>query len=129
MTEYPEFAGIVLCHGSHFFLIQRSTSSRHWPLYWGFPGGKKEDDEDIKTAACREMQEETGVYIAPEALGKSIQIEAKYIDGVRKAQLFLVKDWIGEPENLEPNIHKNIGWFTLDELPEPVIPHVKEGLL
>lgn len=36
--------------------------------------------------------------------------------------------WDGTPENLEPKIHKSCGWFTLDELPEPMIPHVREGL-
>lgn len=100
-------------------------SSRHWPHHWGFPGGKKEDDETLIEAAVREMSEETGVSIDVDSVHSSITIFAYYSDGMRKNTLFLLDAWNGSPENLEPKIHNNIGWFTLDELPSPLIPHVK----
>jgi 8-oxo-dGTP diphosphatase len=102
--------------------------SRHWPLHWGFPGGKREDDEDIFTAAKREMQEETGVEVEEQDIISTISISAEYIDGERRNTLFLFDSWQWNPENLEPKIHSDIGWFTLDELPEPMISHVREWL-
>jgi 8-oxo-dGTP diphosphatase len=126
--SFPEFAWVILRHGSHFFFIQRSVHSRHWPLHWGFPGGKREDDEDIFRAAQREIQEETGVEIDEKDIVSQITISANYIDGERRNTLFLFDTWQGNPENLEPKIHSDIGWFTLDDLPEPMISHVREWL-
>jgi len=72
------------------------------------------------------MEEETGITIDKKDIISSITIEALYADGERKNTLFLIDNWQGVPENLEPKIHSDIGWFTLDELPNPMIPHVKE---
>jgi 8-oxo-dGTP diphosphatase len=127
--SFPEFAWVILRHGSHFFLIQRSLDSRHWPHHWGFPGGKKEAGEDIFLAAKRELQEETWVSIEEEDIQGKIIITAHYIDGIRKNTLFLLDNWLGTPENLEIKVHSNIGWFTLDDLPTPMISHVREWLL
>lgn len=124
----PAFSGVVLRHGSHFLLIQRQSNAKYWPLYWGFPGGKVEENESPLDAAIRETMEEIGVWISPESIISQIEINAKYIDGDRKNILFLMEVWDGTPENLEPKIHKTCQWFTLDELPEPMIPHVREGL-
>lgn len=122
--SFPEFAWVILRHGSHFLLIQRSGHSRHWPHYWGFPGGKKEADEDLFTAARRELQEEIGVNIKKSDIISTICIDAHYIDGDRRNTLFLFDVWEGIPENLEPKIHSDIGWFTRDEFPEPMISHI-----
>jgi hypothetical protein len=40
-----------LKHGSHYYFLRRSEKSRHWPLYWGFPGGKMEIKETLFEAA------------------------------------------------------------------------------
>lgn len=124
----PSFAGIILRHGSHYLLLQREGNAKYWPFYWGFPGGKMETGESALEAAIREVREEIGVNVSPTSVISKINISAEYIDGQRKNTLFLVETWDGTPENLEPKIHKDCQWFTLDELPEPMIPHVREGL-
>ena len=57
----PAFSGVILRHGSHFLLIQRQSNAKYWPLYWGFPGGKVEENETPLEAAIRETMEEIGV--------------------------------------------------------------------
>jgi 8-oxo-dGTP diphosphatase len=126
--SFPEFAGVILRHWSHFLLIQRSWESRHWPHYWGFPGGKKEAEEDLFLTAQREASEEIGITIEEKDIISSITLYANYIDGERKNTLFLFDIWEWIPDNRERKIHTQIGWFTLDDLPTPMIPHVKEWL-
>ncbi|GAB0175310.1 MAG: hypothetical protein HHAS10_11890 [Candidatus Altimarinota bacterium] len=123
----PTSAGVVLKHGSHYYFLRRSERSKHWPLYWGFPGGKKEEGESLFQTAQRELLEETGVHIDDIDIQGSIIIHARYIDGERNFVLYLCNSWIGSPENLEKNIHPEDGWFTLDSLPHPILPHIEKG--
>ena len=76
----PASAGIVLCHGSHFLFIERGGNAKHWPLFWGFPGGKIEGDEGPLSAAIREVQEEIGVKIEEENIVATTHIRAEYIE-------------------------------------------------
>lgn len=126
--SFPHFAGVILRHGSHIFLLQRNEFSKFWPNYWGFPGGKLESDEATFDAARREIAEEIGIEISTEHIIWAIDILAHYIEGDRRNTLYLFDTFEGMPENLEPKIHSNIGWYELSNLPSPMIPHVREGL-
>ena len=125
----PAFAGFVLRHGSHFLFIERNAKAKYWPNYWGFPGGKVEDGESIQHAAQREVWEEIGIEVDMADVIGEICIRATYSDWVRTNYLFLIDIWKGMPENIEHDIHSNMEWFTLDDLPDPMIPHVREGFL
>lgn len=63
--EYPDYprlgVGIVTLRGDEVLLVQRLRE----PLrgYWTFPGGVVELGEDLRVAARREMQEETGLNV------------------------------------------------------------------
>lgn len=46
-------------------LLKRSQDSNNNPGKWDLPGGKMELDETLKEALVREVQEETGISIAP----------------------------------------------------------------
>lgn len=61
-TYLPASAHIICEHGDHVLLIKRSNHIDTWPGYWGFPGGKVEDDEFFRESAFRELQEEVGVH-------------------------------------------------------------------
>lgn len=123
----PTSAGIVLRHGSHFLLIQRGKGAKNWPNYWWFPGGKVESWELPKEAAIRETREETGVSVKIENIVSEIDIHAYYIDGDKHAYLYLVDTWEGMPENLESEIHTWLEWYSIDEFPTPIIPHLLAG--
>jgi hypothetical protein len=49
------------------------------------------------------------------------------VDGKREYTLFLVNTWMGNPDNLEKDLHENAGWYTLEELPSPMIPHIRKA--
>jgi hypothetical protein len=68
------------------------------------------------------------VYIDRASLIWTIDILAHYSEWDRRNTLFLFDIYEWMPENLEPKIHSNIGWFELSSLPSPMIPHVRAGL-
>ena len=73
------------------------------------------------------MSEEIGVQLQGKNIVSSIEIRASYSDGIREAVLFLFDLWDGMPENLEPAIHSHVSWFSLEEFPTPMIPHIEQG--
>lgn len=63
------FAGIVLVDREGRILLQeRDEHPRIDPEKWGLAGGHVEPGEDFATAAYRELEEETGVALAPGTL-------------------------------------------------------------
>lgn len=61
--DYRPCVGIVLINkDSQVFIAKRIDGERlGWPNSWQFPQGGIDDGEEAKTAALRELKEETGV--------------------------------------------------------------------
>jgi 8-oxo-dGTP pyrophosphatase MutT (NUDIX family) len=118
----PISASAICRHGSHVLLLRRSKHTESWPLYWGFPGGKVENDEFFRETALRELREEVGVH----ALSKDIQEEVcvlyRSIQGMKMGYFGQLHTWENAPENLEPRLAAEIGWFDIEHLPSPMIP-------
>lgn len=55
-------AGVVVRDGREVVLIERATDRVGT---WAFPGGHPEYDEEPAVAACRELEEETGLRADP----------------------------------------------------------------
>lgn len=63
------FSGILLVDGRGRLLLQeRDEHPVIEPDKWGLVGGHVEDDEDFEAAAYRELEEETGIRVAPGGL-------------------------------------------------------------
>ena len=41
---------------------------------------------------------------------------------------FTARSWTGEPRIVEPEKAASLGWFALDDLPEPMVPHEAHAL-
>jgi 8-oxo-dGTP diphosphatase len=67
--EYPDRpfvgVGVVVWRDGKVLLVERGQAPRRG--HWSIPGGGQELGETLQEAACREVKEETGVYI--EVLG------------------------------------------------------------
>ena len=69
MTPVHRFAGIILVDPRGWLLLQeRDEHPVIDPGKWGLPGGHLDEGEDFEPAAYRELEEETGVRLAPPAL-------------------------------------------------------------
>lgn len=88
--------------------------------HWNIVGGKVDHMEPAAEAARREAEEETGLTIGPVTyLGVTEQIiEA---DGQHWVSLlYKATETEGEPQLTEPDKLSEIGFFDLDNLPEPL---------
>lgn len=88
--------------------------------HWNIVGGKVDHMERAEIAARREAEEETGLTLgAIRYLGMTEQlIEADRQHWV--SLLYVTDDTTGEPQLTEPDKLSEIGWFDLDDLPQPL---------
>ncbi|GHB22972.1 NUDIX domain-containing protein [Streptomyces chryseus] len=102
-------------------LLQRSENAKFAQGMWDLPVGKSEPGEAITETAVRELYEETGLTVKPEALKVAHVIHGAW--GVEAPNGFLTvvftaHEWTGEPENREPRKHAQVGWVDADAIPK-----------
>ena len=100
------------------FLARRGWEARNERGKWEFPGGGVEFNETLEQALVREVREEYGFEIEVLELLDVVNhiIPAEKQHWVSPSFLCRVKN--GEPRIQEPHKCSEIGWFTLDRLPE-----------
>lgn len=94
-------------------LLHRRAPGKHHALLWEFPGGKVEPGESACAAILREIAEELGVALDPQALAP-----VSFAQGAGQPHLILLyacRLWQGQPRALEwPQEAEGEGleWFT-----------------
>ena len=93
--------------------------------YYALPGGKHEGGESLKSSAIREVKEELGITCIPEDISFKGLIHAtpsggEEITGECAYAIFQIHDFSGEIINAEPNKCKELGFFSVDQLPENI---------
>lgn len=99
--------------------------------YYGLPAGKVEIGESFLQTAIREAKEETGVDVNEEDLEfvhLSHRSLRKENNGEWVDVYFKVRDWKGKPHNAEPDLHGELSWFSIDKLPDNLIPSTRFAL-
>ena len=112
-------------------LLRRGRGSPFGHGLWDLPVGKCEPGEPVTAAAVRELREETGLVVAPEALTLAHVLHAGVGTGAPNGYLtvvFATRTWSGEPENREPGKHDHVGWVQLDALPREFVPSTQKVL-
>lgn len=94
---------------------------------WHLPAGHGEDRESATATLVREAAEEIGVVIDLAEV-RFVHLSHHWTESARIAIFFDVTRWIGEPANTEP--HKCAGWcwFSLADLPEPMVSYAAQAL-
>jgi ADP-ribose pyrophosphatase YjhB (NUDIX family) len=110
--------------GSSELLLMRRSDNGHW----GLPGGYVEPGESVRSAAAREVREETGVEVAVGRLvgvysDPAVQV-IEYPDGrrVQAVNLCFEAEAVGEGAPTTPDEVLGSGYFPRDALPEPLVP-------
>ncbi|WP_448061033.1 NUDIX hydrolase [Cellulomonas hominis] len=117
---------VVLRRGDEVLLHLRQGTG-YMDGHWACLAGHVDPDESADAAAVREVREESGVSIDPADLRPLTTMHRYQVGGPRIEQrcdfFYEVTVWQGEPRIIEPDTCAAMGWFPLDDLPEPVVPH------
>ncbi|MFN3503167.1 MAG: NUDIX domain-containing protein [Allorhizobium sp.] len=110
--------GLAILRDGKLLLCKRKKAPEAG--HWNIVGGKVDHMERSEIAARREAEEETGLSIGPiRYLGMTEQlIEADRQHWI--SLLYVTDDTSGDPQLTEPDKLSEIGWFDLDDLPQPL---------
>lgn len=127
MTHEPRVGcGAAILDDDKLLLIQRRGAPEAG--HWGFPGGKVDWLEPVPDAVAREVKEELGIDLTGlELLTAVDQIDPK-APAHWVALVYLTERFTGEPQIMEPEKHLDVGWFPLDDLPEPLTAATRTAL-
>ncbi len=120
LRERPGMADEVL------LTLRRGTGymDEHWACG---AAGHVEAGESVLAAAAREAHEELGISVQEHDLVPVTVMHRSAGNGdpvdERVDFFFRPSRWAGEPRRREPHKSAALGWFALDALPDPVVPH------
>ncbi len=106
-------------------LLQLRRNTGYMDDHWAAAAaGHVERGETAYAAARREAHEEIGVELGDLTFVTAMQRtqHSEPIDE-RIDFFFTCRSWTGDPRVVEPAKSAGLDWFSLDELPEPVVPH------
>ena len=101
---------VLLCH--------RSAGRRWYPDVWDLPGGHVEAGETAVEALARELKEELGILV-----GDPCCELARVAETGVDLRIWLVQQWDGDPTNLSPVEHDDLGWFSASEAEDLRLAH------
>jgi 8-oxo-dGTP diphosphatase len=117
-------------------LLQLRANTGYRDGHWAIgAAGHVEAGESVLTAAVREAAEELAVVVDEGDLEPLCAMHRTQSTGdpldERADFFFTCRRWSGRPQRVERHKTADLGWFPLDALPDPVVPHerlVLEGL-
>ena len=130
MYTLPAYVGIILKHNNQVLLVKRHNTD--WAAEcWNFPGGLLEANETLLQAAVRETREETGVTVDPTDF-RLVHVLHVQVGGTNTRTIigfyFMAETWQGTATNNEPDKHREIGWFDVNNLPATTTEHARQAL-
>jgi 8-oxo-dGTP diphosphatase len=117
---------LILIKDGKTLLLRRQNTGYEDGNY-GLVSGHADGNEPATAATAREASEEAGISINPEDLTFAHCMHRLQADE-RIDLFFTVDKWQGEPKNMEPEKCDDLGWFPLDNLPDNIIPYIRQAL-
>ncbi|MBP1156710.1 MULTISPECIES: NUDIX domain-containing protein [unclassified Paenibacillus] len=109
-------------------LMLRRANTGYADGKFSLVAGKLDGNEEVKHAAVREAEEESGLQLTAGDV-EVASVMHRLSDTGEWIDFFLtVNHWEGEPVNKEPDKCSEMAWFPLDKLPDDTIPHVRKAI-
>ncbi|RPI94557.1 MAG: NUDIX domain-containing protein [Chloroflexi bacterium] len=125
-TKFPVTVHLLFFRGDQVLLLRRFNTGYADGQY-SVPAGHLDGGETVMAAARREAEEETGLQLDMENMVFSSVLHR--MEEEERVDFFVhVRQWQGEPLNTEPDKCDELRWVNLDELPENIIPYVKQAI-
>lgn len=116
-------ARAIVLNANNQVLLVKHTYQPHWYL----PGGGVKKEESPKAAVIRELQEETGLIVAPEEPVLFGIYHHTYLGVNDYPIIYIIKNYSSITAHSREIEQMN--WFHYDELPETVSPGTKRRLM
>lgn len=117
---------LFLLRGRQVLLLRRYNTGYedgNYSVVAGHPDG----GEEMTEAMIREAREEAGILIAPDDLAV-VGVMHRNSDSER-VDFFMAADrWSGDVQNMEPHKCDDLSWFDMDQLPDNMVPYVRQAL-
>lgn len=128
MSQQPRLGcGAAIVQDGRLLLVRRLREPEAG--CWGLPGGKVDWLEPVEQAVRREIEEELAIRLTV----LNLLCVVDQIDPARRehwlAPVYLADAFEGEVRNVEPEKHGDIGWFPMDNLPEPLTVATRRAAL
>lgn len=102
------------------FLSKRGPKARNESGKWDFPGGSVEFSEKLEDAIKREIKEEFDIDIE---IMDFLEVCNHILPEEKQhwvSPTFIARIVSGEPRIMEPSKIESMGWFSIDEIPQPL---------
>jgi len=109
-------------------LLQRRFNTGYEDGKYSVVAGHIDKGETFTKAIIREVKEEAGITLQAEDLSVVHVMNRNIKDNERIDIFFIAEKWTGNIENKEPNKCDDLSWFDLDNMPDNVIPYIKEAI-
>lgn len=118
---------LILVRSDKILLSRRYNTGFHDGDY-SFPAGHLDGNETMIQTMIREAKEEIGIDLKLGNLKLVHVMHRKEPSEERINFFFTAEKWIGEPKIMEPHKCDDLNWFEIDNLPNNVIPYIKQAI-
>ena len=118
---------LLLIKDKKILLSRRYNTGFHDGEY-SLPAGHLEGNETLTETMIREAKEEIGVKVDARDLKLVHVIHRKEPNEERINFFFRAEKWEGKAQILEPHKCDGLRWFELNNLPDNIIPYIKQAI-
>ena len=130
MSERFKYIGssYLILTKENSILLSKRANTGYMDGHWGLPAGHLDGNETAREGGSRETKEEIGIDVSPLHL-KVVHVMQRMGENDERIDFFMTADkYAGEIKNCEPQKCAELRWFSLDKLPDNVIPYIKEAI-
>ena len=109
-------------------LLSRRFQTGYEDGKYSLVAGHADGEETMKEAMAREAREEANVRIDNGDFDLVVTMHRWCGDHERIDLFFIIKKWDGEIKNREPDRCDDLSWFSLNQLPDNIIPYIRAAI-